>query len=76
MTANDTLFWMILGIFVLGNVLIEAKRKKRIPKTRWAPKAREVVQIMATMSVFMVLWSLWSFNSLAEWINFLKTGSL
>ena len=76
MTANDTLFWMILGIFVLGNVLIEAKRKKRIPKTGWAPKAREVVQIMATMSVFMVLWSLWSFNSLAEWINFLKTGSL
>ena len=76
MTANDTLFWMILGIFVLGNVLIEAQRKKRIPKTGWAPKAREAVQIVATMSLFMLLWSLWSFNNLTEWINFLKTGSL
>jgi hypothetical protein len=76
MTTNDTVFWAILGALVLGNVLIEAKRKKRIPKTGWAPRAREVVQIVATMSAFMLLWSLWSFNNLTEWINFLKTGNL
>ena len=76
MTANDTLFWAILGVLVLGNVLIEAKPKKRLSKTGWAPRAQEAVQIIATMSVFMVLWSLWSFNTLAEWINFLKTGNL
>jgi hypothetical protein len=76
MTTNDTLFWMILGVLVLGNVLIDAKRKKRLAKTGWTPRAREVVQIIATMAVFMVLWSLWSFNNLSEWINFLKTGNL
>ena len=76
MTTNDTLFWSILGVLVLGNVLIEAKRKKRLPKTGWAPRAQEAAQIIATMSVFMVLWSLWSFNNLAEWIHFLKTGYL
>jgi len=76
MTTNDTVFWAILGALVLGNVLIEAKRKKRIPKTGWAPRAREAVQIVATMSFFMLLWSLWSFNNLTEWINFLKTGNL
>jgi hypothetical protein len=37
---------------------------------------REAVQIVATMSTFMLLWSLWSFNNVAEWINFLKTGNL
>ena len=76
MTANDTVFWGILGVLVLGNVLIEAKRKKRLPKAGWAPRVQEAVQIIATMSVFMVLWSLWSFNNLTEWINFLKTGNL
>ena len=76
MTTNDTVFWAILGLLVLGNVLIEAKRKKRLPPAGWAPKVREAVQIVATMSAFMLLWSLWSFNNLAEWINFLKTGNL
>ena len=76
MTVNDTLFWTILGTLVVANVWIEARQKKRLPKTGWTARAREAVQIVATISVLMLLWSLWSFNNLAEWVNFLKTGNL
>jgi len=76
MTVNDALFWTILGTLVVANVWIEARQKKRLPKTGWTARAREAVQIVATISVLMLLWSLWSFNNLAEWVNFLKTGNL
>ena len=76
MTVNDTLFWTILGTLVVANVWIETRQKKRLPKTGWTARAREAVQIVATISVLMLLWSLWSFNNLAEWVNFLKTGNL
>jgi hypothetical protein len=65
-----------LGTLVVANVWIEARQKKRLPKTGWTARAREAVQIVATISVLMLLWSLWSFNNLAEWVNFLKTGNL
>lgn len=76
MTTNDTLFWMILGVLVVVNVFIEAGQKTRLAKTGWASRAREAMQIVATISVFMMLWSLWSFNDMGDWINFLKTGNL
>jgi D-alanyl-lipoteichoic acid acyltransferase DltB (MBOAT superfamily) len=75
-TVNDTLFWTILGTLVVANVWFEAKRQKRPPRSGWQAKATEALQIVATMSVFMLLWSLWSSNSLTEWVNFLKTGDL
>jgi alginate O-acetyltransferase complex protein AlgI len=75
-TVNDTLFWTILGTLVVANVWIDAKQQKRLPKSGWNAKAWEGVQIVGTMSVIMLLWSLWSFNNLTEWVNFLKTGNL
>jgi len=75
-TVNDTLFWTILGALVVANVWIDAKQKKRIPKSGSSVKAWQAVQIVGTMSGLMLLWSLWSFNSLREWVNFLKTGNL
>jgi alginate O-acetyltransferase complex protein AlgI len=75
-TVNDTLFWTILGTLVVANVWFEAKQQKHLPRPGRRPRAVEALQIVATMSVFMLLWSLWSFNNLTEWINFLKTGNL
>ncbi len=76
MTVNDTLFWTILGTLVVANVWTEAKQKKDLTKIGWTARSREAVRIAATISVLMALWSLWSFNSLADWVNFLKTGNL
>lgn len=75
-TVNDTLFWTILGTLVVANVWFDARRKKRHPKSGWRAKAVEAAQIVANMSVFMLLWSLWSSNTLTEWVNFMKTGNL
>ena len=72
----DTLFWSILGVLVVANVWYEAKQKKRLPPSGWRGKAIEAAQIVITMSVFMLLWSLWGSNSVTKWLYFLKTGEL
>jgi len=77
MSVNDTLFWTILGTLVVGNVWTEARQqKKHLSKIGCTARLWEAARIVATISVLMVLWSLWSFNNLAEWVNFLKTGNL
>jgi hypothetical protein len=75
-TVTDTLFWTILGALVVANVWYEAKHKKRLSPSGWRSKAIEAAQIVVTMSVFMLLWSLWSSNSVTKWLYFLKTGEL
>jgi hypothetical protein len=75
-TVNDTLFWTILGTLVVANVWFDAKQKKRLPQSGWRARTVEAAQIVATMSAFMLLWSLWSSNTLTEWVNFMKTGNL
>jgi D-alanyl-lipoteichoic acid acyltransferase DltB (MBOAT superfamily) len=80
-TVNDTLFWTILGTLVVANVWIEAKQPKRVAKSGSSEsgssaKLWQGLQIVATMSGLMLLWSLWSFNNLTDWVNFLETGNL
>jgi alginate O-acetyltransferase complex protein AlgI len=80
-TVNDTLFWTILGTLVVANVWIEAKQPKRVAKSGSSEsgsssKVWQALQIVATMSGLMLLWSLWSFSNLTDWVNFLKTGNL
>lgn len=76
LTANDLLFWMILGALVVTSVWVEAHQKRRLPAARKISKPREILQIVTTVSVIMLLWSLWSFDTLTAWIQFLRTGVL
>ncbi len=71
LALHDLLFWAILGILVLLNVLYEMRPK---PKTAARPKARwfvRPVKIAATFSLITVLWSMWNSRSLAEWVDML-----
>jgi hypothetical protein len=76
LTLNDTLFWTILGALVMANVWTESKRRKRLPNTGWAFRIQNAVQIAATFALISFLWSMWSANSMTEWLDFLKTGNV
>jgi len=75
-TYNDSLFWLILGSLVVAEVWIAAAYRKSRRGPSKNSNLRNALQIAATFSVLSVLWSMWSANSLAEWIAFLKTGNI
>ena len=82
-SVPDALFWGILGVLVLVNVQLDARRQPngdawrgplREPadvRASW-PCAR--VKIAATFTTIAVLWSLWSSPSLAAWLDMLSRG--
>ena len=71
MTWQDTLFWSILGSLVMVNVWWEIKHPKRRKDTSWTARLKTTASILATMSLILVIWSLWSAPSLRAWIDFL-----
>jgi len=73
LTWADTLFWGILGLFVVWGSRREARRgRKRVVSTevtgwrgwRWSRAAK----VATTFTVICVLWSLWSADSVFEWL--------
>jgi alginate O-acetyltransferase complex protein AlgI len=71
---TDVLFWGILGVLVLVNVLIETKA--RPVRTIGHAPARPSqlvrgVKIVATFSTITVLWSMWNAESLTQWLDML-----
>jgi hypothetical protein len=56
-------------------VWVEYKRKKSLAKTGWRGWMQHGLQVAATFSFMAILWSMWSANSFADWLYFLRTGS-
>lgn len=73
LTGPDIAFWSVLGMLVIGNVLLEQRRRKRLPTgpTRTGPLPHLVkgLQIATTFSLITVLWSLWNTPTIAEWLD-------
>jgi hypothetical protein len=76
LSVNDALFWLILGSVMVVNAWIEYKNRQRLPSARWQAQLQNTVQIVATFTFMAVLWSMWSFDSLADWFSFLRTGNI
>jgi D-alanyl-lipoteichoic acid acyltransferase DltB (MBOAT superfamily) len=83
----DAVFWGVLGVLVLVNVQLDARRsasKARAPRKRDdAPGPRSAVfralavrslQTAATFATITLLWSLWNSPSLAAWLDLLSRG--
>jgi hypothetical protein len=60
---------------MLLNVWYENKHKKRLQITGWQSRVTYCLQVAATFSFMAILWSMWSANSIPDWIYFLRTGS-
>lgn len=69
----DILFWSLLALLVLGNVLYESQygRKRTLGKQKRNLKDTILLalRIVGTMSVIIVLWSLWTSSSISEWLS-------
>ena len=73
LVITDALFWAILALLVLLNVLWETKRKKhrRVKETDWTWRS-ELSRAARTIGVFVtitLLWALWTAQSVDEWIT-------
>jgi D-alanyl-lipoteichoic acid acyltransferase DltB (MBOAT superfamily) len=73
LTAPDVLFWTVLGIFVVVNLLIESKygRERSLEKRDWSVGSvfSLGLRTVGTFSVVCILWSLWTSETLSEWVS-------
>lgn len=68
-TWTDALFWGILGVLVIINLLIEQRRKASgRPATAIGPM-RNSVQVAGTFLLITTLWSLWNAPSVGDWLE-------
>jgi hypothetical protein len=74
-TLQDTLFWGALGAFVVFGALRELKAGKPVSRANPAWSLRRGLHAAATFAVFCFLWSLWSTDSVGEWLWTLAAAS-
>ncbi|MEZ4588648.1 MAG: SGNH/GDSL hydrolase family protein [Gemmatimonadales bacterium] len=71
-SAPDTLFWSVLALLVLANVLIERKRGRIRKLASRGFSVREAfslgIRTAATMLILTALWSIWTSGSTEEWV--------
>ena len=74
----DFLFWGMLGLLVLVNVQLDARRSRasRAKADSRAPRALALrsVRVAATFVTIALLWSLWSSPSVSSWAGMLSRG--
>jgi hypothetical protein len=77
-SVHDALFWGILGILVLVNVQLDARRPRgRAPRgAAGTPRDRAVhaLKVAGTFATIVLLWSLWTSQGVAEWVDMLGRG--
>jgi len=88
-STTDGLFWGILGVLVLINVQIDARRTRAGRRFRplkategrsasvWrraGALAKHSLQVAATFTTIAVLWSLWSSPGVGEWLEMMGRG--
>lgn len=72
LTAPDMLFWSILACLVIVNTLYEARRGRKRTLRQLSMTVGDIAALAlrtaGTFTVMAVLWSLWSSDSVRDWI--------
>jgi hypothetical protein len=80
LTSQDILFWFILALLVVANTLYEAKRgrKRTLGQRSWSIGgiAALALRSAGTFTIMTMLWSLWSSDSMWDWISLLSVVEL
>jgi hypothetical protein len=69
----DLIYWNVFGVLVAINAVYELKKSRQ--STTRSPlylAAYATLKIMFTFGMMSLLWSMWSANTLAEWILLMK----
>jgi hypothetical protein len=75
-SLNDSIFWTILCALMCREILAGGSRRKRLPATGWRSGLSRAAHVAGTFALISFLWSMWSANSLTEWVHFLRTGNI
>ncbi len=71
-TATDILFWSLLAILFLANILFEAKRGRKRTLGKQSLSYRDLIgkalRPALIFSVISFLWSLWTSETVADWL--------
>lgn len=75
----DALFWGVLGLLVLVNVQLDARRapaarSRGAASTSWRDRALLGARTAGTFATITLLWSLWSSPGLGAWLSMLARG--
>ena len=73
----DALFWGILGVLVLINVQLDARRgARRAGGASRSPLSLAIraARIVGTFATIALLWSLWSSPSVGAWVDLIRRG--
>jgi len=77
-SVPDALFWGILGVLVMVNVQLDARRSRaraaKQPATTLTALGIRGAKIAGTFTTIAVLWSLWSSSSVSAWIGMIHRG--
>ena len=75
-SAPDALFWGVLGLLVMVNVQLDARRTGGRPAKAEGFRARGLLaaRTAGTFVTIALLWSLWSSPSLSAWAALLGRG--
>lgn len=72
LAAQDMLFWAVLGLLVIANVVYESKRgrQRTLGRRSWAVGNIMLLAVRTTLTftVMTILWSLWTSDSIQDWI--------
>ncbi len=76
LTTQDILFWSLLALLVIVNTLYENWRGRKRTLGQASRPVREITTLAlrsaGTFTVMAVLWSLWSSDSIRDWIALLS----
>ncbi len=81
-TVPDAVFWTVLGLFVMVNVQLDARRGPA-PRRKAADGPRPFaygafairsLKTVGTFAVIILLWSLWNSPSIEAWLDLLSRG--
>jgi hypothetical protein len=76
LTPPDILFWSLLAMLVIANTLYDTRHTKKRTLGQRALSIQDIslqaLRTAGTFSVMAVLWSLWSSDSITDWIGLLS----
>ncbi|MBI4516691.1 MAG: hypothetical protein HY699_12840 [Deltaproteobacteria bacterium] len=69
LSGPDVLFWMVLGLLVTGNLLLEARRRRPVASAQRV--FVRPLKVAGTFALLAVLWSMWNAPSMRAWFELL-----
>lgn len=65
----DAIFWGLFGLLVAANAVLDMKKSRTaVSPSPWQAAIRSSGQILGMFVFMSLLWSLWSANTLADWL--------